>query len=236
MRLQREAEEQGIHLRLLGSLAFRLQCPRHAEHFETLERRITDIDFAASTQHRDGIVTFFQQQGYAIDENTLYLGGGYRYIFEHPQNRRHIDIFFDRLEMSHTVTFRDRLDIDEQTISLADLLLEKMQIAEISQKDFKDTAVLLLEHGIGDDESAINMAYIANIMSDDWGFFYTFTTNLNKLKAALAGFDSFDEAEKGIIRQRIDNILAWINSSEKSLRWKARARIGTKVRWYRHVD
>ncbi len=236
LQIQREAEQEGIPLRLLGSLAFRLQCPKNAAHFEALDRRITDIDFAASTQHRDRLLTFFQQRGYTVDENTLYLGGGYRYIFENPRTKRHIDIFFDRLEMCHTVVFRDRLTIDNRTLSLADLLLEKMQIVEISRKDFKDTAVLLLEHGIGEDDRAINMNYISDILSNDWGFFYTFSTNLRKLKDTLAQFDSFDEGEKEIVRQRIDEILKQINRWPKSPKWKLRARIGTRLRWYRHVD
>jgi hypothetical protein len=236
MRLQSEAEREGIRLRLLGSLAFRLQCPKNAAHFEALERRITDIDFAASTPNRDKLIAFFQGRGYGIDENTLYLGGGYRYIFENPQNKCHIDIFFDRLEMCHTVVFKDRLDIDSRTISLADLLLEKMQIVEISRKDFKDTAILLLEHAIGQDDRLINMQYIVGLMSDDWGFSHTFTTNLNKLKDALPQYDSFDEQERGLIRQRIEDILDRVNRSKKSLRWKARAKVGTKVRWYRQVD
>jgi hypothetical protein len=236
MRIQREAEREGIQLRLLGSLAFRLQCPKNAAHFEALDRRITDIDFAASTRHRDQLLTFFRQQGYVIDENTLYLGGGFRYIFEHPRDKTHIDVFFDQLEMCHTVVFRDRLGIDNRTISLADLLLEKMQIVEISRKDFKDTAILLLEHGVGQDDRTIDMGYIGRIMSQDWGFFHTFSTNLGKLKAAVGQFDTFDEREKEIVRRRIDGILEQINGSEKSLKWKARAKIGTRIRWYRQVD
>jgi hypothetical protein len=236
MRIQNDAEKEGIRLRLLGSLAFRLQCPRNAVHFEALERRITDIDFAASTPNRDKLITFFQERGYAIDENTLYIGGGYRYIFENIQNRKHIDIFFDQLEMCHTIVFKDRLDIDKRTISLADLLLEKMQIVEISRKDFKDTAILLLEHEIGQDDRTINMEYICHIMREDWGFFHTFSTNLAKLMDILTQYDSFDENEKTVMQQKIEAILAQINAADKSLRWKARAKIGTKIRWYRQVD
>ncbi len=236
MRIQSEAEKEEIRLRLLGSLAFRLQCPKNAAHFEALERRITDIDFAASTRNRDKLINFFKGHGYDIDENTLYIGGGYRYIFENPRNKKHIDIFFDQLEMCHTIIFKDRLDIDSRTISLADLLLEKMQIVEISRKDFKDTAILLLEHEIGQDDHVINVKYINTLLSDDWGFFHTFSMNLTKLKEALIQYDSFEEREKDIIRQRIDEVLEKVNSSEKSLRWKARAKIGTKIRWYRQVD
>ena len=92
------------------------------------------------------------------------------------------------------------------------------------------------EHEIGQDDNTINMGYIGKIMSNDWGFFYTFTTNLNKLKDALAQFDNFDDKEKEIIRQRIEEILERVNNSEKSLRWKARAKIGPKMKWYRQVD
>jgi hypothetical protein len=236
IRIQNEAESEGIRLRLLGALAFRYQCPRSAAHFEALERRITDIDFAASTSQRDRLLDFFKKQGYLVDENALVVGGGYRYIFDNPQKQKHIDVFFDRLEMCHTVPFGNRLDIDKHTISISDLLLEKMQIVEIGRKDSKDTAVLLLEHGVGQDDSCINMTYIGRILSDDWGFYHTFTTNLSKLKDAVAQFDNFDDAERAVICQRIDEILVKVNALEKSLKWRARARIGTRVKWYREVD
>lgn len=236
LQLQSQAEQEGLRLRLLGSLAFRVQCPKHAAHFEALERRLTDIDFAASTSDRERLLVFFRQRGYAVDENALYLGGGYRYIFENPRNKNHIDIFFDRLEMSHTVTFKDRLGLDERTLSLSDLLLEKMQIVEISMKDFKDVAVLLLEHEIGIDDRAINGEYIADIMSQDWGFYYTFVTNLAKLSDIVLGWTSFDAEERGVISERIQALLVRVDSAEKSLGWKARARLGTRFRWYRHVD
>ena len=45
---------------------------------------------------------------------------------------------------------KGRLQLDDPTITTTDLLLEKMQIAEINLKDIKDTLVLLLDHPIGD--------------------------------------------------------------------------------------
>jgi hypothetical protein len=236
IRLQDEAEGAGIQLRLLGALAFRLQCPKYASQFESLERRISDIDFAASSRQRDELLAFFKDQGYLVDENVLYTGGGYRYIFENPRNHNHIDIFFDRLEMSHTISFENRLTIDDRTISLTDLLLEKMQIVEISRKDFKDAAILLLEHGVGSNDRTINIEYITSLMSDDWGFFHTFTTNLGRLKEILPQFESFHAEQRTTIRERIEEMLDRVNNSEKSMKWKVRARIGTRLRWYQQVD
>ncbi len=71
IRIQTEAEKDGLRLRLLGALAFRYQCPKNTAHFEALERRITDIDFAASTGKRDQLLDFFKKQGYMVDENAL---------------------------------------------------------------------------------------------------------------------------------------------------------------------
>ena len=47
LRLVDDAEEQGIKLRILGSLAYRIHCPQNIDLFAKMERALTDIDFAA---------------------------------------------------------------------------------------------------------------------------------------------------------------------------------------------
>ena len=69
--------------------------------------------------------------GYVSDKRMLFMG---RYLFENPDNKRHIDIFFDKLEFCHIIDFRGRLEIDYPTISLSDILLQKMQIVQTSLK------------------------------------------------------------------------------------------------------
>lgn len=138
--------------------------------------------------------------------------------------------------MCHTIVFKDRLTIDPWTLSLADLLLEKMQIVKINMKDLKDTAVLLLEHETGQDDRTIDMGYIATIMGNDWGFYHTFTTNLKKVRDVLPQFNSLDEGERNLTNHRIQKILEQLEKSKKSLKWKARAKIGTRMKWYRDVD
>jgi hypothetical protein len=54
---------------------------------------------------------------------------------------------------------------------------------EINDKDLKDAMLLLLAGEIGEtDDAAINLRYLAKRMSDDWGFYYTSTTNLGRIK------------------------------------------------------
>ena len=81
-----------------------------------------------------------------------------------------------------------------------------MQIVEINLKDFKDTLVLLLEHPLGDAGSGnkhIDVDYITRIMSADWGFHHTFTTNLGNVPSYIAEFPAIGAGEAQVIRSRV---------------------------------
>lgn len=231
------AEAEGVRVRLLGSLAFRYHCPGHVDYLDAMDRELTDIDFAASGKDRKRLRAFFDALGYVEDKDVLVTMEGARYSYKHPQNRVGVDIFFDRLDFCHPVELGDRLDLDSPTISLADLVLEKVQIVEINEKDIKDLIVCFLEHDVGaGDRERIDDDYIAGVLSKDWGFYHTATTNLQKVKGFLAKYEVLSEPERTLVASRIDALLAEIEAAPKSMRWKARARVGTKVRWYKEVS
>lgn len=232
-----EADKQGIELRLLGSIAFRLHCPKYVGHLDAMKRDLTDIDFAASGSDRRKIRAFFKRLGFIEDKDILVVMEGARYSFQHPRNGLGVDVFFDRLDFCHPIDLGDRLDLDSPTICLCDLILEKLQIVEIDEKDVKDLIVCFLEHDLGkDDRESIDGDYIAHVLSRDWGFWYTATTNLPKIKSFLGRYEALSEGERRTVVERIDRLLDRIEAEPKSLRWKARARIGTKVRWYKEVS
>jgi len=52
------------------------------------------------------------------------------------------------LAANHLIDFRGRLDLDLPTTSLADFLLDKLQIISFSEKDLKDTLPLLGAHAL----------------------------------------------------------------------------------------
>ena len=111
-----------------------------------------------------------------------------------------------------------------------------MQIVMISEKDVKDTFVLFREHEVGDnDNNMINGVYIAKLMSKDWGFYYTVTTNLLKVKNLMSEFSVLSEQDKTIISERIDSLLQKIEEQPKSSSWKMRAKVGPRKKWYKDV-
>jgi len=99
-----------------------------------------------------------------------------------------IDVFLDKLDYCHEVNFKDRLGFDEYCISLTDIALQKLQIWEINDKDLKDLEFLMTVAEIGEDDAKkINRGYVARRLADDWGFWYTATTNLARVKAHVDG-------------------------------------------------
>lgn len=238
LRLVGEAAVDGIRLRILGSLAYRLHCPENLELFDKMERDLTDIDFAAEKAQTKEIRQFLTDRGYVEDPKITIATEGSRLYFEHPQTALGVDVFFDELYFCHRIPFRGRLDLDEPTISTTDLLLEKMQIVEINLKDIKDTTVLLLEHDIAPSRNGretIDGSYVTGLLSDDWGFYFTVTENLKKVKRFLPQFESVSREQAKVVEGRIDALLESLDEVPKSRKWKLRAKIGTKKRWYQEV-
>lgn len=239
LKLVNEAEAQGIRLRILGSIAYRLQCPNNLHLFEDTKRVLTDVDFGAEKKQNRAIREFLMARGYVPDEGIYVASEGARHAYLHHDTGLNVDVFADELYFCHRIPFRGRLDLDSPTICTTDLLLEKMQIVEINLKDFKDTIVLLLEHPLSHQQGgpkSIDTTYLVDIMRQDWGFYYTFTTNLKRVPDYFAEFPSIGDGEQAIIQKRIEDLLKAIEAAPKTLGWKMRAKIGTRRRWYQEVS
>jgi hypothetical protein len=243
-RLIGEARRQGLVLRVMGPIALHLYFPEHVDLYRRMERLgervFTDIDFAAYGKHRGKLVSFFQKQGYDYNPRLMMLYGQDRHIYFSDRYTDHvpmIDVFYDRLAMNHTVDYRGRLEIHPYCVPLTDLLLQKLQIVQINDKDLKDAMLLLVAAPVGEAEQGmINVRYLTKLFSDDWGFYYTATTNLGKVKAAMAGVAALGPEQRTAIAARVDQLLQAIETAPKSGKWKGRAKVGTKKPWYNEVS
>jgi hypothetical protein len=234
--LVEKARAHGIEFRILGSLAYRLHCPASTALFDEMERDLTDVDLAASGRQRKDARAFLESEGYVVDRDLLVATEGSRYSFTDPGSGMVVDIFFDELYFCHPIPLRDRLHLDYPTITPTDLLLEKMQIVEINPKDIKDSLVLLLEHPIDSSNAdAIDASYVAKLLAADWGFYYTVTRNLEKLLHHVADYGALGERGWAVITGRVNELQQAIEEEPKTSRWKMRARIGPRKRWYQEV-
>ena len=255
-----KAEGEGITLRILGGLGIAIHCQEYRDFAQKLGRvgtnviegqEYSDIDLVSYRSHRDRLKDFFDKLGYAKRRATLSTAASERQIYFHPKGWFYVDVFFDKLLVAnHPVDFRGRLELDYPTITVTDMLLEKIQMWEaFSVKDLKDCLLLLKAHGVSQkpEKESVDASYIAKLLAQDWGFWYTATTNLKKIKAFLAKMDelapqanmdpkqiSLQDREE--IAQKVDKILEAVDKEPKSFGWKMRAKIGTKKKWYNPVE
>jgi len=243
-----EAEKRSIRLRLMGALAIRISSANFGDLHAKLQRlgassvtsEFTDIDVIGYGTQRSRMEAFFKSINYSPHPQARRLPYIWsdRHMYLNPEGLCHVDVFFDKLEMSHTLDLRGRLELSYPTITAADLLLEKMQILRINEKDIKDSVVLLRSHKLGEDESkeCINLKRIATLLASDWGFWYTVTTNLAKTRDFANEYGPLSAEDKQDVTTKINRILQAIENQPKTLNFNMRAKIGTKKKWYNDVD
>jgi hypothetical protein len=236
-RIMEQATAEGILLRLMGALAFNLHCPKFRNMQALMGRTFSDIDFASYRRHVAGIRKLLSRLGYEEDSMVTNLYGNRRLVFNDPRNDRHCDVFLDKLEFCHDIAFEGRLEVDSPTIPLAELLLEKMQIVKLNEKDVVDTVMLLREHPVGDSDSeTINSTHIAGLTARDWGLWRTVTSNLNRIKQLIPDMEKLSKEDRIDVSSKIDSLLSRVDIEPKTTGWKMRAKIGEKKKWYRDVE
>lgn len=239
VRLVDAAAARSVPLRIAGSVAVRLHCDGHAALIDALGRRwFRDIDLWAYSSDQTELKRLLEGDGYLADPQMKHVQewGVKRLIYEHPATHVHIDVFMDELVMAHTVDFKGRLELDAPTVGLADLLLSKLQIHEITENDLIDTTVLMADHPFGSERDAIDLGRVVEPLKASWGFWYTAMLNIGKCRDALDRYKAFPPELAASVGERLDAMAERFETEPKSTRWKIRSRVGTRSQWYETVE
>lgn len=237
LRIVDASKTAGIGLRLLGAVAFSIHCGKFGHLQQLLGRAFTDIDLASYSRCRGDIVKLMTSLGYQEDFMISRLYGSRRMLFHDQEKDRHCDVFLDRLEFSHDIPFEGRLEVDYPTVPLAELLLEKMQIVKLNEKDVIDTIMLLREHEVGDgDDETINARRISALCAQEWGLWRTVTGNLGRIVDLFSQYKQLTEEDFADIGRKVSALLKEIENEPKTLSWRLRSRVGERRKWYRDVD
>lgn len=236
-RIIKASNDAGIILRVIGSLAFQSHCPKFGYLQAAMGRAYTDIDFAAYRKQTKEIQELMAALGYRENREVFIVSEGERAIFDKPEVGLHVDVFYEKLDFCHIIRWEGRLEVDDPSIPLAEMLLEKMQIVQINEKDVIDTIMLLLEHPLGGiDNETINIKRVAGLCGSDWGLWRTTTMNLEKVRVLAQGYEQLTAEQKAKIDTQVKTALARLDQEPKSLAWRLRARVGDRVKWYKDVD
>jgi hypothetical protein len=235
-RLIDAAQQEDIFLRVIGGLAIKVHSS-NASH-RSLERKYPDIDFVTNKAGAKKLVDFLPAMGYTPNKTFNTLSGDRRQLWYDEAQGRQIDVFIGDFTMCHTLPLADRLEVEPLTIPLAELFLSKAQIVELNRKDILDLLALLLDHDVGPgDKETINSELIAELCSKDWGLYTTVSLTIQKLRDFLDEDQiDLDAEDVQIIKKRLTAVQMAMDEAPKTMAWKMRAKVGTRMRWYEEVE
>jgi len=226
------AQDAGVALRAIGGVAVAMRAP--SIRFVSPTRMYHDIDLVGRAP-RAPIERLLADLGYAASKRFNTLNGSERLLF-HDASGRRIDVFLDVLRMCHQLPFGDRLVVASSTLPAADLLLSKLQIVELTDRDADDVAALLADHELTDDDAGIGLRRIAAVCGTDWGWWKTVDLNLGRLidrwGADIDGSTSERSLALGTAVARAASLRAGLTTIPTTVSWRLRAIIGERMRWY----
>jgi len=226
LRIIRAGEEHGAVFRMIGGLAIRAHC----EDLQFCEREYGDIDLVALGRQTVKIRSTLESIGYTEDREIARATDGTRLLFQREDSDDHVDVFLDKLRMEHTINLQERLEIEELTISVSDILVTKLIIHVMNEKDYRDIFTIMKETELGheDKRGAINVNYIASLCSKDWALYFDILANIDECLSVIDHY-SLSEVESNLIRSRFQTIKDAIQKKPKTLKWKLRSLLGERL-------
>jgi hypothetical protein len=223
------ATRRGMVVRISGGASFQLRVQGGA----SLPRApINDIDLVAPSGTERRVSKTLTEFGYEGEMAFNARHGETRLMFWDRSRDRKLEVFLGTFLMCHPLPIARRLHIDRETIPLAELLLTKLQIVELNEKDMADMHMLLLAHDVGSaDGDVINQDLIASLCAADWGLHHTITRTLGRLRSDPPSY-RLDPEQRRLVDERVDRIVAAIEQRPKTLAWQIRSRVGERVPWY----
>ena len=232
--LAEAAARAGIGLKLLGGLAVRVLTPGLPPRL----RAGQDMDFACLSKGRKATAAFLEDSGCQPDRRFNNLNGDRQMYFVAPSGRP-IDVMVDRLTMCHVLDFRPGYGRLPVTLDAVDILLSKLQIFELNEKDARDIIQLLAGLPVGTTRQAsparpvLDTDRFGQLLAADWGWWRTVTGNLDKLPDVAAERPELVPAgAPHDPLQQAAQLADVARSVPKGMKWKLRANVGDRVRWY----
>ena len=228
------ARAGNLLVRVLGGVAVGLHTPEGVH--PALARPYRDIDLVAPRKQSKGTAQLLTQLGYTPNERFNAMNGVSRLVFYDEEYGRQVDVFLGSFVMCHELAIADRLGLDDPTVPLAELLLTKLQIMRLNEKDLLDIWAILHAHDVAEhDDDAINAAYIAELLAGDWGLWRTSRQTVEMARERLPG-SQLGADDQALLDDRLARLWAQVEARPKGLRWRSRAKVGDRTKWYEEPE
>lgn len=223
--------QSDVRVGFLGGLGILLH--KHTHMPDAVRRQYQDIDLVVRRSGRKQLQTLLEEVGYQPFERFNAIHGQQRLLYFDEENERKLDVFVDTFKMCHTLPLGDELPAEGSLLPPADLLLTKLQVFEITEKDLLDCLALLLDHAVAEGSiEDVDPARIADVVGSNWGWHATLTDNLKKLAEFAESLEGLTSEERARLSERIATVQQILDKAPKSLKWKLRNIIGRRMLWY----
>jgi hypothetical protein len=232
------AAEDGMTVRVVGSAGIRMHCSEALAAMDDAQRAAKDLDVVVRSGDRARLRSMLEARGYVVDRDLLVAMEGQRFAFHHPEHDLDVDVFVERLEFCHTIELDGRWERHPTTIPIEDLLLQKLQVHQLTECDVIDAAVVLATHDVGTsgDPERIDRDYVAGVLAGDWGFHRDATANLDRVRAAAGQAVPLSTAHLRRVNDGAAALGDAIAQAKKSMSWRMRARVGERMQWWADVN
>jgi hypothetical protein len=228
------ARAANVTIRVLGGVAISLHA--NGRLHPALTRPYRDIDLVTMRKQGRPTAKLLTDLGYAANERFNLMNGSTRLVFYDLANERQVDVFVGEFRMCHQIPIADRLELEDTTVPLAELLLTKLQIVQLNDKDLIDMWGIVHEHDVAEhDDDAINAARIAELLAADWGFWRTSRQSVEAARARLSESE-LPEHDRSLIDERLRRLWERVEAQPKGLRWRSRAKVGDRAKWYEEPE
>jgi hypothetical protein len=224
------ARAANVTVRVLGGVAISLHASRGMH--PALTRPYRDIDLVTTRKQGRATAKLLTDLGYTANERFNLMNGSTRLVFYDFPNERRVDVFVGEFRMCHDIPILDRLAVEDATLPLAELLLTKLQIVQLNDKDLVDIWAIVHEHDVAEhDDDAINAARIAELLAADWGLWRTSRQSVEEARARLADSE-LPADDRALIDERLRRLWERVEVQPKGFRWRSRAKVGDRAKWY----
>ena len=228
------ARAEHVTLRAIGGVAVQLRArgPLHP----ALARPYRDVDLVTPRKQGRAAARTLRGLGYQPNERFNAMHGATRLVFYDVEHERQVDVFVGEFRMCHAIPIADRLELDDETVPLAELLLTKLQIVNLNEKDLRDLWAILYEHDVAeDDDETVNAGHIARLLAADWGLWRTSRQTIESARSHLTG-TALASPDQALLDDRLRRLWERIEAEPKSLRWRGRAKLGDRSQWYEEPE
>lgn len=220
-----------MSVKFLGGMGCWLHVHDHGrDDLAGYRRAYHDLDLIVRKGDHRRVGEVLERSGYEPVRNFNAVQGETRLMYMDTVSPCQLDIFLGEFRMCHSVPMaRTVFDASgHPSLRLAELILTKLQVVELTPKDLSDVGSLLACHELGTGMEEIDADQLGRYLGNDWGLWRTVTYNLGRLRE----WTNTAPAGGELIKRRIGELMERIDAAPRSRRWKLRSRVGERVIWY----